>query len=375
MRWSLSSLCALMLMMVASYSSAQGKEDSTNISKANYFSPLIYPGYSPELGFNVGAGILWSFSTKKNDVTLLRSSVPLTVTYGFKGAVSLKANWVTYWLNNKLRINSDWSYRDMNDQYFGVGYDNGKNTVQSDSTTAYNKNWFQFDTRAVYEIEKNLFIGIRLDLNQTIVTNPNPKMQEDPDYLNFGPDNYNSGIGLVIQHDSRDFPQNALEGTYLSVMLTNYSNIFGGKNEFAKIDIDIRKYISLSQEKQRILAIWLNSKLAGGDVPYNEMNQFGPNDLRGYYWGQYRDKAMIHLITEYRHKFHMQNGDPSKFGMVLFAGSGGMNEEFGKAILKNILPNGGFGLRYELQPRLNIRFDYGIGLNSHLIYFGFAEHF
>ena len=368
-------ILSIVLIMVGNQGLAQEEADTSKVSKDKYFSPMVFPGYTPELGFNLGGGVLWSFRTKKSDTLLLRSSVPMGITYGFKGAISIKANWATYWMHNKLRIYSDWGYRDMNDHYYGVGYENGKGTSQSDSSTAYTKKWFQFDTRAVYEIEDNLFLGIRLDLNQTIAEDPNPKMLQDPDYLNFGPDNYNSGIGLVIQHDSRDFPQNALEGTYLSVMLTTYSNILGGKNNYSQIDIDIRKYLSLSEEKQRILAIWLKTKVSGGDVPYNEMNQFGPYDLRGYYWGRFRDKTIGYLIAEYRHKFYSKNGDPSKFGMVLFAGSGGINEEFGKAILKNVLPNGGFGIRYELQPRLNIRFDYGMGLNSHLIYFGFAEHF
>lgn len=263
----------------------------------------------------------------------------------------------------------------MNDHYYGVGYDNGINTEQSDSTTAYHKNWFQFDTRAVYEIEENIFIGIRIDLNQTKVTDPNPAMQEDPDYLKYGPDNYNSGIGLVIQHDSRDFPQNAYKGIFISVMGTVYSNVFGGQNDYSQIDIDIRKYISLYKAKQRTLALWLRGKIAGGEVPYPELNQFGPYDLRGYFWGQFRDKSTGYFLAEYRHRFYKKSEKPSKFGAVAWIGAGGLTEDFGNIVLRNALPNLGLGLRYELQPRLNIRFDYGYGIDGHLVYFGFAEHF
>ncbi len=305
----------------------------------------------------------------------MRSSVPFGITYGFKGAISLKANWTTFWLKNKLRIYSDWGWRDMNDQYFGVGYDNGRNTEQSDSTTAYHKSWFQFDTRAVYEIEDNIFVGIRFDLNQTIATDPNLKMEQDPNYNVFGPINYNSGIGFVIQHDSRDFPQNAFSGIFLSITGTAYTGIFGGQNEYAIMDVEVRKYLSLNEEKQRTLALWLRSKISGGQVPYNELPQYGPYDLRGYFWGQFRDKTMGYLLAEYRRKFYKRNGEPSKLGGVAWVGGGSLNKFFGSVNFKNVLPNGGIGLRYELQPRLNVRFDYGMGLEGNLIYFGFAEHF
>lgn len=86
-------------------------EDTTAVvDDVSYFNPLIYPGYTPELGFNVGGGALWSFKTRKGDQKLMRSSVPFGIVYGFKGAISIKANWVTYWYKNKLRIYSDWAW-------------------------------------------------------------------------------------------------------------------------------------------------------------------------------------------------------------------------------------------------------------------------
>jgi len=372
---------AIFLIAVSGYSVGYAKGKNPEIDSAknkddkSYFSPLVFPGYTPEMGFNVGGGVLWSFKTKKGVPTLMRSSVPFGITFGFNGAISIKANWVTFWYKNKLRINSDWGLKNMDDNYFGVGYENGKNTEQSDSTSAYHKKWFQFDTRIVYEIEDNVFMGIRIDLNQTNATDPNPKMQEDPDYIYYGPNNYNSGIGIVIEHDSRDFPQNAYKGIYLSVMGTVYTGIFGGNNDYAVVDIDVRKYLALSDQKHRILAVWLRGKISGGEVPYNELPQFGANDLRGYYWGQYRDKTLGYLIAEYRHKFYKKNDLPSKLGMVFWVGGGGINEDFGQINLKNTLPNFGFGLRYELQPRLNVRFDCGFGMDTQLVYFGFAEEF
>ena len=45
------------------------------------------------------------------------------------------------------------------------------------------------------------------------------------------------------------------------------------------------------------------------------------------------------------------------------------------ARLHGFLPNGGFGYRLELQPRSNVRVDFGFGRNSRGIYFNFTEAF
>jgi hypothetical protein len=39
------------------------------------------------------------------------------------------------------------------------------------------------------------------------------------------------------------------------------------------------------------------------------------------------------------------------------------------------LPNGGIGLRFEIQKRMNLRIDYGFGAGSSAFYFSFNEAF
>jgi hypothetical protein len=43
--------------------------------------------------------------------------------------------------------------------------------------------------------------------------------------------------------------------------------------------------------------------------------------------------------------------------------------------LENWLPNAGIGYRFEIQPRINLRIDFGIGLESKGFYFNFFEGF
>ena len=54
-------------------------------------------------------------------------------------------------------------------------------------------------------------------------------------------------------------------------------------------------------------------------------------------------------------------------------GNGSVARDYGQ--FKNWLPNGGVGLRFEIVKRMNLRIDYGIGMESNAFYFSFNEAF
>jgi len=111
-----------------------------------------------------------------------------------------------------------------------------------------------------------------------------------------------------------------------------------------------------------------------GNIPYGEMSLLGtPFDLRGYTWGRYRDKSMIFFIGEYRHMFEKASGELSKHGMVARMGTGSIAQD--PSGFSNWLPNFGFGYRFEVQPRMNLRVDIGIGRETSGFYFNFNEAF
>jgi len=53
--------------------------------------------------------------------------------------------------------------------------------------------------------------------------------------------------------------------------------------------------------------------------------------------------------------------------------AGSVAENLGE--LEHWLPNAGIGYRLELQPRMNLRIDLGIGKNSSGLYFNMTEAF
>jgi hypothetical protein len=102
------------------------------------------------------------------------------------------------------------------------------------------------------------------------------------------------------------------------------------------------------------------------------MSQPGtPFDLRGYRWGQYRDQSMVYFLAEYRHMFLKANGEVGNHGFVLWTGAGSIGKT--AKDFYGWLPNFGIGYRLQVQPRMNLRIDFGFGTNSTGFYFNFNE--
>jgi hypothetical protein len=211
---------------------------------------------------------------------------------------------------------------------------------------------------------------------------PNPVMQEDPDFVRFGPKNFNTGAGLIARFDSRDVPINAFSGSYVQILQSFYGSFLGGENGYQLFDIDYRGYRQIWR-RGSTLAWTARARVTNGSVPYAEVSQIGsPRDLRGYRQGQYRDLGMIYGIVEYRHMLrhfwsdarYNKFGEPfSRHGFVLWAGLGTIGRDNDGDI--RLLPNAGFGYRFEALKRTNVRFDFGFSREGFGFYLDFEEAF
>lgn len=340
--------------------------------------PLVGPAYTPELGFSFAGGIQMSWTTDRRDRALPRSSAPVSVAYSTTGAVVFNTRVTTFWLHDKIRWNTEVWLKDMADNYWGVGYDAAQSPSKPDETTAYERFWWQVRPTLLGRVYKDLFVGGVFDFNQTIVEDPSEEIQADPDFVAFGPDNYNGGVGAIIAWDSRDFPVNAYRGIYAAATVTAYGIHLGGDNLYQVLELDYRHYLTIGRPGST-LAWQIHSRSAFGDVPYAEKSLLGsPFDLRGYRWGRYRDDSALYGLIEYRFMFlrrRVREGENpiSRHGFVAWVGAGSVAPDITK--MTHWLPNAGVGYRLEVQPRLNVRVDFGVGNDSQAFYFNFQESF
>jgi len=342
-------------------------------------TPLAGPGYTPELQLTLGAGGIISWRNSKTNLDLPRSSMPFMMAISTTGAMTFNLRPTTYWNNDKLRINGDFWYKAMPDHYWGIGYQKAYSTVKSDSTTKYFRDWFQFKTDVLFQLKKDLYTGLFIDANYTQGSEETDLIRQDENYRRFNERPFNFGFGPAFIYDSRDVPVNAYEGLYLNAIAAFYNTRWGSDNNYQQYIVDYRQYQAVNTTKGRTIAWQLKGRFTFGDVPYGEMSQLStPMDLRGYTWGRYRDKSMVYFLAEYRHKFMKADGTMSKSGVVGWVGSGTIFD-FEQSSDYNQqakwLPNFGVGYRLEVQPRMNLRIDVGIGRETTGFYFNFNEAF
>jgi len=336
-------------------------------------TPLIAPAYNPEMEFLIAGGVLLSFRTDKADSALPRSTLSTTISYSTIGAINVAGRFSSYWKRDRLRLLADLSYKDMEDAYWGVGYDAGLEPTDKDSTTIYQRRWFAFRPTVLKAVRRHLYLGGTLDLNRTEATEVNPVMAADSAFLATGPASTNVGVGVILQYDSRDVPGNAWTGLYLSTTATAYATFLGSDWSYRSVLLDYRQYKPLGRPG-RTLAWQVRSRITFGDVPWAELSLLGSGyDFRGYREGRFRDNQAGSAVVEYRHTFQRADGRLSRHGYVLFAGVGVMASE--RFDFAEPLPMAGFGYRFELQPRANVRVDFGFGRKTNGIYFNFQEAF
>ena len=340
------------------------------------FTPILIPAYSPELGGILAGGGLLTFKTNPKDSLIKRSSLPFTVSYTTTRAIVVTGIFNSYWVKDKIRININFDYKDMPDNYWGVGYESAYYNHKSDSTTSYNRQWWTFHPRILYQFKKNYFIGLDVDYNFTKGSKESKPVLNDSIYSIYNERPLNSGLGFILRYDSRGNPIDARKGLLIDFRTTFYSPYLGGDNRYQVYLLDYRQFATVFS-RPSVLAWQIKARLSKGDVPYGEMSQVGtPFDLRGYLWGRYRNNDMIYAMLEYRHKFLKKNGNESKHNFVSWLAAGKVfNILNSKNPNNKWLPNAGLGYRFEIQPKMYLRFDFGIGVKTFGMYVNFNQVF
>lgn len=350
-----------------------------------HYNILGGPSYTPDFGVLIGGTALMTFRTNPKDTMLLRSVLPFSIAVMFKGGVSVGTRPQLFFKSDRFRIFGQINYKNILDNYYGVGFTTNKNRERGKETTEFRYSGIQVNPWFLFRIkESNFFVGPQVDLNYDEMKKPSKGVVEDPSYIAAGGTesgyrNFSSGLGFIVSYDTRDIPSNAYKGIYFDTKGSFYNKILGSDNNFYRLDLEYRQYQLVG--KRKVIAWTAQSKNVFGDVPLNKYSLTGtPFDLRGYYMGQYRDKTSHLVMAEYRQMF---NTDKSNFikrmishlGFVAWGGCGFMGPNPFK--IEGVLPNLGAGLRIEIQPRMNVRVDFGRDMvnKTNLFYVNMTEAF
>lgn len=326
------------------------------------FIPAVI--YSPETNLGIGARAIRIFRHKNMVDSLLRpSTMPITFLYTLNNQSFLTAE-LDLWANrNREHMNIRIEVSNYPFKFYGIG-----NELDPSNEELYSTRFFYFHVDYEWQIANGLYFGPRYEFRTDNIYKKKPGGFLDKDQVEGSDGQRLSGLGLVLNQDSRDNIFQPIKGWYNQYSWMTFQPFLGSNFTFNQYRLDFRKYLNLHKDQVLALQSWWS--FTSGNPPFQHVSLIGGSQLmRGYFEGRYRDShAMVHQ-AEYRIPIYRN------FGMAFFGSAGQVAPQVNSFGWDRFKYGGGLGFRYRLnQEGLNIRLDIAFG-DQKAFYFGLNEVF
>ncbi len=210
--------------------------------------------------------------------------------------------------------------------------------------------------RYLYRVEGDWFVGGMAAYSNYEMQGQD--LQSDQILEELGLEGFTSGgLGLAVQHDSRDSDFSATRGWYLNVNNLAYREGLGGEGDFDIYRVDYRGY--LRHGDGHVLA-WRNRNQFSHNAP---SGSYSPIYLRGYTPGEYLGQHMSAVEVEERYKLAERWTLTAFAGVACLYGDAVSGESLDCSDSANIYPAWGAGVQYLLKPEAGIvaNLEYAMG--------------
>lgn len=342
-----------------------GKEEDAKPGKGSSFGIIPIFGYAPETKFVGGAAGIYTFRPSKESRP---SSALLSASYTQKKQYSLSLAPELYFRDGKYRIQSEgMGLLKSPESFYGIGNDTSDDAEENFThQTVYFKVNFQ---RRVIEA---MNVGVQYDFERTKMLEVEKGSLLAGGEITGSNGGRNSGVGILLNWDSRDNVFSATKGGFHQISYMIYRDFLGSEYEFSQYELNLRQYIPLSSSHTLALQGIFNS--VTGDPPFHRLSLLGGQSMmRGHYLGRYRDRDMIAFQVEYRVLPVWW-----RFGLVGFLGVGDVSDDIENFKLEDLKYSAGFGIRFQIMPEegINLRIDQAFGESDERFpYIGIGEAF
>ncbi|MCD6346770.1 MAG: BamA/TamA family outer membrane protein [Bacteroidales bacterium] len=348
----------------------------TGMSQIKDFLPLrlsdklsILPSpslsYRPETSWSMGAAIITTYNPNP-DKALNISTAQLDLVYTLHKQFIADLDYSVYFNDDQWIASGSNSYYDYPEYYYGI-----TSSYPEPLKELINSKRLEFDNRIYHQFRDHWYAGMNHRLQY--ITDLHAPMGGlfSKDWQTANQTGIEHGIGLGLVYDSRENQLNPIVGsTYFAASITSFWHFLRSKSKFERFELDYRRYFKLST--QQTLAFQAYGIANTGNPPYRLTGMLGGSrQMRGYYYGRYRNRQYLTLQSELR--IHVYN----RFGMVIFASLGNTAYKLNELIEHPPLTAYGAGLRFMLDKknRANLRVDYAIGRNTSGWYISYGEAF
>jgi hypothetical protein len=359
----LTAAALLLLLGAAPASARQGPVEET-VGKRLTLAPMPIFFYTPETDFAFGAAV--QFTRRDLAHQGGRPSVILPVfIYTLKKQTIAQLNLDLYLARDVWHLTTCLTYTRFPNSFFGIGNDTRE---EDEEYFTRRSRSIQLDLERL--IRPHLYVGLRTEYDDYRIGDTESGGLLDTGTIRGSGGGIVAGAGFMLTWDSRDDLFYPVRGVYARYSNRWYGPSSGSDFAFRDEGLDLRGY--LPAPGGGALAGQVRVNLTSGDVPFHRLSNIGgANVLRGYFEGMYRDRAMAAVQLEYRRPLF------GRWGCAIFAGAGEVAPRIGDLTLGELKPAGGFGLRWQFDPRekVNLRLDLGYGRGFSGMYITVSEAF
>ncbi len=345
-------------------------DPSQEVAKGKRVIFLPIPMSNPTLGTGLGLASMFLYRTGEKQPI---SNTTLGGFYTNSDSWMVGAKQTTYLKEDTYRLTGGLAYYDLNLDFYGIGNEAGS----QGKSIPINQTGVFLAPEFLRRFGDHLFLGLRyryLRMDTSLEEDDSTDDGSDSPIADFISEaeleQVTSGLGVVIDYDSRDSQFYPHRGTLLDFETNFATTALGSDDTYQFYHLAYNRYHEVAENM--VFAFQAAGCYTDGDVPYYDLCLFGShNILRGYVGGQYRDRTLLATQLEYRWQFY------KAFGMVLFGGIGEVAPSFSEYTSDNILPSYGAGVRYMLDEkrRINLSVDFAGGKDSDAVYFRIGEAF
>ena len=351
-------------------------------TKQNFLSRMYFPdstqtfryritpvlNYSPETRLGIGAGAILNWNYKNAKEGTNSSHFQSFLFFTQNNQIDWTSLYDIYTNENRFFLSGKIGYIKFPQNYYGVG-----NDIDSENSEKFSFQQFYIDLRNRIKIGKGFYFGVDYYFNKNYDVKWEEGSKFEYDSTLYGTEGYLvSGLGPEIAYDTRDFPAAPTKGSFLSASVLFFTPSLGSQYTYQYFQTDFRHYFLMNKKKSWVLAVNFIGLFSLGEVPFNRLPALGgPQIMRGYYSGRYRDHNYIALQMEWRMPIWKM------FSLAVWTGAGQVSAKVNQFYWDGFKPNFGVGLRIEFdqKSKTRLRLDQGFGRDSRGFYFRINEAF
>ena len=314
------------------------------------FAPI--PILSPTFGGGIALGLGYVFKLKETDKTSPPSTIGAVAAFTKSGTRGGGIGGRLYFGENKYQTAFAVGKGRAVYDFYGIGRRPGRPAV---SVETHQTGAFIFG-EFMRNMWKDIFVGPRYQYRRLtfyVGGGPTPGGFEIPEIDLVST---TAALGFHVQRDKRDSTFYPTRGSLWNVKTDFFAKFLGSNRTYQRFDADYNGFRTM--RKGQVLAYRGSVCSASDRTPFFDLCLYGArSDLRGYTAGQFQNHRMFATQAEYRVEL------PWRLGLVGFGGVGGVERYWGDFRVKDLLPAGGVGLRFNLDKKnhINYRVDWGYG--------------